>query len=126
MSLTKAFALLPFLMIVGGVASAKSTSIEQSRVEAVVADRSVALGLCYEDGRSRNPKLQGNVSVNMDVNEDGHVTDAKSGKGTTLADKDAVTCVLGVMKTLDFGTQDNAQTVHYTLRFFEEPPKADK
>ena len=125
MSITKACLLVPVLMLAGGVASAKSSGIEQSRVEAVVNDRNVALSLCYEDGRARNAKLQGNVAVSMDVDQDGHVLDAKSTAGTTLGDKDAVKCVLGVMKTLDFGSQENAQTVRYTLRFFEEPPKKE-
>jgi len=102
-----------------------SPGIEQTRVEAVVAERNVALRNCYEDGLQRNSKLQGNVAVEMDVQESGLVLDAKSTKGTTLGDKQAVACVVGVMKTLDFGKQDQPQTVTYTVRFVHEPPKKE-
>ena len=99
--------------------------IEQSRVEAVVSDRNAALSRCYEGGLQRNSKLAGNVAVEMDVQESGLVLDAKSMKGTTLGDKEVVACVVGVMKTLDFGKQDQQQTVKYTVRFVHEPAKKD-
>lgn len=114
--------LLPLLALAAGLGTLKAPGIEQQRVEEVVADRRVGLSICYEDGRDRNPKLEGSVGVVMDVSESGKVLDAKSTRGTTIGDKEVVSCVLEVMKTLDFGAQDKPQTVRYTVRFAEEPP----
>lgn len=117
--------LLSLVALAAGFASAKAPGIEQNRVEEVVADRHVALSLCYEDGRDRDPKLQGTVAVVMDVEESGRVVDAKSGRGTSIGDKLVVSCVLDVMKTLDFGKLEQPQTVRYTARFFEQPAEKD-
>lgn len=119
-------ALFPLLALALGVGVLKAPGIEQQRVEEVVADRRVGLSICYEDGRDRNPKLQGNVGVVMDVSESGKVLDAKSTRATTIPDKEVVSCVLEVMKTLDFGAQDKPQNVRYTVRFVEEPPAKDE
>lgn len=118
--------LLPLLALATGLGVLKAPGIEPERVEEVVADRRVGLSICYEDGRDRNPKLQGAVSVVMDVEESGRVAAAKSGRGTTIGDKEVVSCVLDVMKTLDFGKQEKPQTVRYTVRFVEEPPAKDE
>ena len=118
--------LLPLLALAAGLGALKAPGIEQQRVEEVVADRRIGLSICYEDGRDRNPKLQGAVSVVMDVQESGSVADAKSARGTTIGDKEVVSCVLEVMKTLDFGKQEKPQTVRYTVRFVEEPPAKDE
>ena len=118
--------LLPLLALAAGLGALKAPGIEQQRVEEVVADRRIGLGICYEDGRDRNPKLQGSVGVVMDVEESGRVADAKSTRGTTIGDKEVVSCVLDVMKTLDFGKQEKPQTVRYTVRFVEEPPSKDE
>ncbi|MBL8742310.1 MAG: AgmX/PglI C-terminal domain-containing protein [Myxococcales bacterium] len=119
-------ALFPVFALALGVGALKPPGIEQSRVEEVVADRRVGLSICYEDGRDRNPKLQGNVGVVMEVDDTGKVRDAKSTRATTMPDKEVVSCVLDVMKTLDFGAQDKPQTVRYTVRFVEEPPAKDE
>lgn len=118
--------LLPLLALATGLGVLKAPGIEQDRVEEVVADRRVGLSICYEDGRDRNPKLQGAVGVLMEVDENGKVESAKSTRGTTIGDKEVVSCVLEVMKTLDFGKQDKPQTVRYTVRFVEEPPAKDE
>jgi hypothetical protein len=121
--------LVPVLALAAGLSAARplpAPGIEQSRVEAVVSDRNAALSRCYEDGLSRNSKLEGNVAVEMDVQESGLVLDAKSIKGTTLGDSETVACVVGVMKTLDFGKQDQPQTVKYTARFVHEKAKPEE
>jgi hypothetical protein len=123
--------ILPVFALAAGFTAAfprplPAPGIEQSRVEAVVSDRNAALSRCYEGGLQRNAKLQGNVAVEMDVQESGLVLEAKSIKGTTLGDKEAVACVVGVMKTLDFGKQDQPQTVKYTVRFVHETPKQEE
>ena len=116
---------LQLVALAAGVARPVAPKIDSSGVEAVVGERSVALSLCYEDGRKKNASLAGNVAVEMNVSEQGTVIDAKSIRGTTLPDKAVVGCVVDVMKSLDFGKQDKPQTVRYTLRFYEEPPKKE-
>ena len=104
-----------------GAAMPLATAISQERVEEVVADRSAALRGCYDEGLARKKDLRGAVAVKMSVAESGRVTDASSAPGTTLPDADVVSCVVGVMKTLEFGIQDAPQTVRYSLAFAPDP-----
>jgi hypothetical protein len=99
-----------------------ASGISQDRVEEVVADRSAALRGCYEEGLARNKDLRGTIAVTMKVSEAGRVAEAKSAPGTTLPDADVVTCVVDVMKTLEFGTQEAPQTVRYAMAFAPDPP----
>lgn len=92
----------------------------------VVADRAVALQGCYQDGLDRDAKLKGSVAVEMDVGESGLVLDARSTKGTTIGDGEVVTCVVKVMRSLDFGKQSAPAMVRYAVQFEPDPPKKDE
>lgn len=99
------------------------SNISRERIEAVVGERNVALRACYDKGLEKNAKLAGTVSVDMTVSESGLVSDASSTRATTLKDGEVVSCVVGVMKSLDFGKQDAEQHVQYALAF--EPPQPE-
>ena len=100
----------------------RAPAISEARVREVVADRSVALQSCYQDGLDRDAKLKGAVGVEMDVGESGLVLDAKSTKATTIGDAEVVACVVKVMRSLDFGKQDAPSTVRYAVQFEPDPP----
>ncbi len=99
-----------------------ASGISQDRVEEVVADRGASLRACYEEGLTRNKDLKGAIAVKMTVAETGRVSDAKSAAGTTMPDAEVVSCVVDIMKTLEFGAQDAPQTVRYALAFAPDPP----
>ncbi|MFO0554881.1 MAG: AgmX/PglI C-terminal domain-containing protein [Polyangiaceae bacterium] len=101
----------------------QATNISRDRVEAVVGERNVALRACYDKGLEKNAKLAGTVAVDMTVAETGLVTQASSTRATTMKDSEVVGCVVGVMKSLDFGKQDAEQHVQYALAF--EPPQPE-
>ena len=102
-----------------------ATGISRERVDEVVADRGAALRACYEEGLARNKELRGAIAVSMSVEDTGRVADAKSVPGTTLQDAEVVSCVVGIMKTLEFGLQDAPQTVRYALAFATDPPPSE-
>ena len=73
--------------------------------------------LCYEAGLSRNPKLEGRVSVRFVINRDGSVTDAKDG-GSDLPDPAVVSCVTRAFQTLSFPQPEGGiVTVSYPIVF---------
>lgn len=110
--------LLAFVVAAAPLAS----GISQDRVEEVVADRSASLRACYEEGLTRNKDLRGAIAVKMNVAETGRVTEASSAQGTTMPDAAVVSCVVDIMKTLEFGAQEAPQTVRYALSFAPDPP----
>jgi hypothetical protein len=112
--------MLLFALLVA--AAPLASGISQDRVEEVVADRGTALRGCYEEGLTRNKDLRGAIAVKMTVAESGRVTDAKSAPGTTMPDSAVVSCVVDIMKTLEFGAQEAPQTVRYALAFAPDPP----
>ena len=115
--------LLPLVALAVGTFAPTPPAIAPDRVHEVVSDRNVALAGCYQEGLDRDEKLRGKVSVEMNVSETGLVSDAKSTPATTLEDAAVVACVLKVMKSLDFGKQDEPQTVTYAVTFEPDPPK---
>jgi vault protein inter-alpha-trypsin-like protein len=57
--------------------------------------------MCYEQGLSRNPALQGSVSARFVVGRDGAVTNVANA-GSDLADVGATSCVLSAFSGLSF------------------------
>ncbi len=56
---------------------------------------------CYERGLQSNPKLTGKMTMNVVVSSNGEVESA-SDNGSTLADKDVLTCIQNVVKRAQF------------------------
>ena len=110
-------------LVVALAAVSLSSGISQERVEEVVSDRGASLRACYEEGLTRNKDLKGSIAVKMTVADTGRVTEAKSAQGTTMPDAEVVSCVVDIMKTLEFGTQEAPQTVRYAVAFAPDPPE---
>jgi hypothetical protein len=57
--------------------------------------------MCYEQGLSRNPNLQGRVSARFVIGRDGSVSNASNG-GSDLPDSAVVSCVVSAFYGLSF------------------------
>ncbi|APR88590.1 hypothetical protein A7982_13939 [Minicystis rosea] len=75
--------------------------IADEDVARVVAENAPATRQCYERALARDLTLEGAVSARLSVNRDGAVT-AVEDVGSTLADAEAVRCVLDVAAKLRF------------------------
>ena len=99
------------------------TGISREDVDKAVASYAGQIHDCYDVALEKNPKVRGRVAVSFEVDERGRVTRAISTSTTTLPDKEAVACIVEVFGKLDFETQSNPVTLHYSLTL--EPPKYD-
>jgi hypothetical protein len=74
---------------------------------------------CYERALKKTPSLTGRVTTRFVIDEGGKVSSAApEASGTTLADAQAVDCVVGVFKTLEFPKpQGGIVTIVYPLVF---------
>ncbi len=73
--------------------------------------------MCYEQGLSRNPNLQGRVQVRFVIGRDGSVTNAQRGD-SDLPDSGVVSCVVGAYYGLSFPQPEGGiVTVAYPIMF---------
>jgi len=72
---------------------------------------------CYEDGRKRDPNLKGKVIVKFVIAEDGNTKEAADA-GSTLPDKDVVSCVVGKFRERKYRESHGGNvTVVYPIQF---------
>jgi hypothetical protein len=75
---------------------------------------------CYTDGLSRNPSLEGRVSVRFVIGRDGMVSNVANG-GSDLPDAKVVACVERVFERMTFPAPEGGiVTVSYPLMFSPE------
>lgn len=73
--------------------------------------------MCYEQGLSRNPNLEGRVGVRFVIGRDGAVSTAGNG-GSDLPDKGVVSCVVSAFYGLSFPQPEGGiVTVVYPIMF---------
>jgi len=73
--------------------------------------------MCYEQGLSRNPNLQGRVQVRFVIGRDGSVSNAQQG-GSDLPDSGVVGCVVNAYYGLSFPQPEGGiVTVAYPIMF---------
>ncbi|HEX7668589.1 MAG TPA: AgmX/PglI C-terminal domain-containing protein, partial [Polyangiaceae bacterium] len=87
-------------------------------IQVGVHENYAKLRACYEAGLGRSATLQGKVEVRFKIELDGKVSSAETTKETTLADPEAVECMLGVYRSLAFPNPDGGTvTVLYPIVF---------
>jgi beta-lactamase regulating signal transducer with metallopeptidase domain len=75
--------------------------IPPETIQAAVRSHFTDLQRCYEAGLQKNAKLAGTVSVKYVFGEDGVTKDA-SDEGSTIPDKDVVSCVVGEFRKIAY------------------------
>lgn len=76
--------------------------------------------MCYEQGLSRNPNLEGRVAVRFVVGRDGAVSNVGNG-GSDLPDSQVTSCIMSAFYGLSFPTpEEGIVTVTYPLMFSPE------
>jgi hypothetical protein len=76
--------------------------------------------LCYESGRSKNPKLAGQFSIHFRIESDGTIAPKPTATSRRLADEHVVECVLQAMGALSF-PQPSAGVVDVTYELVFQP-----
>jgi len=73
--------------------------------------------MCYEQGLTRNPNLQGRVVARFVIGRDGAVSNVSNG-GSDMPDSGVVSCVVSAYYGLSFPTpEDGIVTVSYPIMF---------
>ncbi len=73
--------------------------------------------MCYEQGLSKNPNLEGRVQVRFVIGRDGTVTNSQNG-GSDLPDSAVVGCVVSAYYGLSFPQPEGGiVTVAYPIMF---------
>lgn len=75
---------------------------------------------CYEKGVQRDPALEGKVVVHFVISAKGAVTSAAD-KGSSLKDKEVVSCVLSTFKSMQFPAPENGGVVSVTYPLMFKP-----
>jgi hypothetical protein len=84
-----------------------------------------AVAPCYEAALGRDPRLYGELVVELSIQADGRVVDA-SARLSTLGDAEAEACTLGAVRALSFpGVTQGTLTVVYPFVFTSDatPPE---
>lgn len=86
-------------------------------VQRIVRQNFGRFRMCYEQGLTRNPNLQGRVGVRFVIGRDGAVSNV-SNAGSDLPDSGVVSCVVGAYYGLSFPAPENGiVTVSYPIMF---------
>ncbi|MFO0564962.1 MAG: AgmX/PglI C-terminal domain-containing protein [Polyangiaceae bacterium] len=86
-------------------------------VQRIVRQNFGRFRMCYEQGLTRNPNLQGRVSVRFVIGRDGAVSNVGNA-GSDLPDSGVVSCVVGAYYGLSFPAPENGiVTVSYPIMF---------
>lgn len=86
-------------------------------VQRIVRQNFGRFRMCYEQGLTRNPNLQGRVAVRFVIGRDGAVSNVQNG-GSDLPDSGVVSCVIGAYYGLSFPSPENGiVTVTYPIMF---------
>jgi len=86
-------------------------------VQRIVRQNFGRFRMCYEQGLSRNPNLQGRVAVRFVIGRDGAVSNV-SNAGSDMPDSGVVSCVVGAYYGLSFPAPENGiVTVSYPIMF---------
>lgn len=86
-------------------------------IQRIVRQNHGRFRLCYEQGLTKNPNLEGRVTVRFVIGRDGAVSNAANG-GSDLADSGVVQCVVGAYYGLSFPPPDGGiVTVVYPIAF---------
>ncbi len=86
-------------------------------VQRIVRQNFGRFRMCYEQGLTRNPNLQGRVGVRFVIGRDGAVSNV-SNAGSDMPDSGVVSCVVGAYYGLSFPAPENGiVTVSYPIMF---------
>lgn len=89
-------------------------------IQRIVRQNQGRFRACYEDGLSRDPKLEGRVSVRFVIGQDGTVSSVTS-NGSDLPDPKVVACVVRVFDRMTFPAPEGGiVSVSYPLMFRPE------
>ena len=89
-------------------------------IQRIVRQNQGRFRACYTDGLSRNPSLEGRVSVRFVIGRDGTVSNVANG-GSDLPDPKVVACVERVFERMTFPQPEGGiVTVSYPLMFSPE------
>jgi hypothetical protein len=92
-----------------GQISAMSPEIDGApdcgKVAGVVKTRMRALNDCYERELKKNPSLAGKISIQVTVEEDGRVSDARI-EGNSMGDAAVADCILSRLRNMRFPKRD--------------------
>lgn len=95
-------------------------------VQRIVRQNFGRFRLCYEQGLTRNPNLEGRVGVRFVIDEQGGVANATNA-GSDLPDAGAVACVVAAFNGLSFPQPEGGKvTVVYPILFAPGDGKAAK
>ena len=84
-------------------------------IQRVVRQNFGRFRLCYQQGLSRNPNLEGRVSARFVIDRSGAVTNVANG-GSDLPDSAVVSCVISAFYGLSFPQPENGiVTVVYPI-----------
>jgi hypothetical protein len=83
-------------------------------IQSSVRARFGAIVACYDAGRAKDPKLAGIVNVKLVIGEDG-ITREASDNGSTLSDKDVVSCIVGDLRGVTYPKGPGVITVVYPI-----------
>lgn len=89
-------------------------SADKSAIGRVLRSRSGQYRQCYEQALSKNPKLQGRVSVQLVIAPSGSVSSISAGGDMPSS---VSNCVVKAMRTLTFPAQEGTVPVSYPLVF---------
>jgi hypothetical protein len=73
---------------------------------------------CYEDGRKRDPKIEGKIIINFAIDAEGGVGETSQGmQDGQIEEAGVVDCVSQVIKTVKFAASSKGKTTHAYHRF---------
>jgi hypothetical protein len=100
-----------------GVGTSVSGHLPGEVIQRIVRQNYGRFRMCYEQGLSRNPNLEGRVAVRFVIGRDGSVSNVGNG-GSDLPDSGVVSCVMGAYYGLSFpAPEDGIVTVTYPIQF---------
>lgn len=94
-------------------------ALQGGAVQAVILSHTIEIDACYKKALKHNPKLEGNVTTDFTILQNGKLATFKI-KKTTLHSKLVEACVARIFRKMDFPTGSQPMDVIYTIKFDKE------
>lgn len=105
---------LPSKVREGAVSAAGGITADEARE--VMKPKLADLKACYDDGLSRNPNLQGRVTLRLAIGKKGALMSVSNG-GSDMPDAGVVACMVRATSTVTFPAKGAIGTVSYPFLF---------
>lgn len=91
-------------------------------ISKLIGERRPDARACYDEGRKRDPKMQGKIIINFAIDSEGVVGETSQGmQEEQIEDQTVVGCVSEVIKTIRFPASPKGKTTRAYHRFEFSP-----